>query len=356
MRKPIFTLSIVALPFMALLVVLAVAPQSQSQTTDAPKEKNKTTNTTADAKTATQTVGTTLETTAKTDDDLVALNPKRTVLLDRTGKRLLLKTTVCMDNGLLEMLVCQAGTKEHESILSIDSKSYIVHAGLLALGAKVGKPVEFVPEFAPPTGEELDIFVTWKDKRGKVQRKPVNQWIRHSIYRYFEFPLKKLPDGFELPKDDDLRYDELNEVLLWFGPMKTEKRDELLKLSDDAEYKKGIRYFYKNGQSRPMQARFIFAGSSFYVDEDTNKRLYRGEGGYLICVANFPSATIDIAIESSAEGEGQMFEAWTERLPAKGTEVTVELIPRGFYAGEPKTKTGAKAKLPFDAVAPKSVD
>jgi hypothetical protein len=273
---------------------------------------------------------------------LVKLNKQGTVLLDPFGKRLLLKTKVCLTDGVLEMLVCQEGTKEHESILSIDARSYVVHAGLLALGAKPGRPIQFVPKFSPPTGQEIDIFVTWRDKRGEIHRKPVNEWIRYSIYRYFEFDLKKLPAGFELPANDDLRYDELNQYLLWFGPMTAKKRDKLLALSSDKQYQAGIRYFYKSGQSRQLKAKFVFAGSSFYVDEDTGERQYRGEGGYLICLANFPSATIDIAIESSAEGEGQMFEAWKERLPPKGTDVTVELIPRGLSRPRSKSQPNAE--------------
>lgn len=286
--------------------------------------------------------------TVKLDPNLIPLNPKGTVLLDKVGKRVLLKTKVCMNNGLLEMLVCQAGSKEHESILSIDAKSYVVHAGLLALGAESGAPVSFAPEFSPPTGEELDIFVSWTDKQGKPHRQNVGEWVRYSIHRYFEIPLE-LPKGFELPDEEDLRYDELNKYLLWFGPMKPEKRDQLLKLSDDKPFQAAIHKFYKLGVSRQMKAKFIFAGSSFYVDEETNERLYRGEGGYLICVANFPSATVDVAIESSAEGDTQMFEAWTDRVPPIGTDVTVELIPRGIVTKKPKTSNAASASKVSDA-------
>ena len=76
-----------------------------------------------------------------------------------------------------------------------------------------------------------------------------------------------------------------------------------------------------------MKADWVFAGSGFYTDEDTGKKFYLAEDGDLICVANFAGATVDVSVESSSQGEGLLFEAFTERIPPKGTPVTLELIP-----------------------------
>ena len=255
------------------------------------------------------------------------LNENETVLLDTKRGRILLRTKVVLRRGVLEMFVCPKGTKEHESILSVDAKAYVVHAGLLALGAKSGAPVSFSPKYTPPTGHEIEIFVSWKDANGKLHRRPAYEWIRHSIYRYYEMPMQQLPDGFKLPENDELRYDKYNKQILWFGPMTAEKRDELLVLSGDPGYQKAIRRFFELSQSRPMKADFIFAGSGFRTDETTGKRYYQAEGGDLICVANFPSATIDVSIESTADGDTLMFESWEERIPPRGTDVLVELVP-----------------------------
>lgn len=89
---------------------------------------------------------------AKKSKEPVPLNKSGTVLLDVDGKRLLLKTKVCLREGVLEMFCCLKQTKEHESILSIDSEAYVIHTGLLALGAKPGSPVKIQPEYAPPKG------------------------------------------------------------------------------------------------------------------------------------------------------------------------------------------------------------
>lgn len=268
-------------------------------------------------------------------DKLVALNKEGTVLLDASGKRLLLKTTVVFREGLLEMLCCLKQTKEHESIVSVDAKAYVVHTGLLALGAEPGKPVQFVPKFSPPSGQRIDIFVQWKDERGRLQRVPAQQWIRHITRRYYGEPLAQLPDGVRIPEDSELRYDRKNRELSWYGPMSAEERNALLNLSNDPAFQAAIKSFFKRSQPRQMQSPWVFVGSSFVEDEETGKKYYQAEGGDLICVANFPSATIDVGVESSATGEESLlYEAYTERIPPLGTEVTIELIPVFKKPGE----------------------
>ena len=88
------------------------------------------------------------------------------MLVDAERKRLLLKTTVVQREAMLEMFLCKVGTKEHETVVSIDSDAYVIHAGLLAIGAKPGDPVEFTPNYKPPTGQIIDIFVNWTDEDG----------------------------------------------------------------------------------------------------------------------------------------------------------------------------------------------
>lgn len=278
---------------------------------------------------------------APKEDKLVPLNKGGTVLLDAAGKRLLLKTEVCLREGALEMLVCLKQTKEHESILALDGKAQIVHAGLLALGANPGMPVQFSPEYRPPTGQKIEIFLQWADADGKLQRVPAKSWVRHATRRYWAEKLDSLPPDLELPEDGNLKYDEKHKELLWYGPMTDEERDELLALSKDKKYQAAIRAFHEQGQSREMKAEWIFAGSSFYVDEATGRKAYQAEGGDLICVSNFSTATIDVSIESSASENQQVFEAWTERIPPLGTPVTVELIP--VFDAAPVKKSAAAA-------------
>ena len=89
-----------------------------------------------------------------------------------------------------------------------------------------------------------------------------------------------------------------------------------------------------------FRSHWVFAGSGFTVDEQTGKQTYNAEHGDVICVANFPTSMIDVAVESSSSGEASvLFEPWTERVPPIGTEVTVELVP---VFEKPKKKPTAK--------------
>lgn len=265
----------------------------------------------------------------------VPLNKSGTVLLDVAGKRILLKTKVVLREGLLEMLVCKKETKEHESILSLDAQAYVVHTGLLALGMKPGTPVEFSPKYQPATGQRVDIFLQWTDEKNKRHREPAQKWIRHATQRFYGVEMQKLPDGVVIPKESELRFDDVNKELSWFGIMSREERDRLLALSGDPEFRKAIESFYARSQLKLMDANWIFVGSYFHEDREGRKH-YTAEGGDVICVANFPSAMIDVDVESSASGsENLLFEPHTPKIPPLDTEVLVEIVPVFEKAVEP---------------------
>lgn len=290
-----------------------------------------------------------VEKTAK-PGKLTPLNKQGTVVMDPVGKRLLLKGRVCLRKGTLELLCCLKQTKEHESIFSVDTKADVVHAGLLAIGAEQGKPVEYEPQFKPPTGQQIDIFVTWKDEKGKEQRVPGQDLIRYVTHRFFSEKLEKLPSDVKITERlDELRYDTKNKELIWYGPMTEEAKKKFLAMSKDKDFKRCIEQFYKRTQPKQMDAHWVFSGSSFYEDEETKQKFYRAEDGDLICVANFGSATIDVATRSGNGSEDLLFEAWTERIPAVDTPVTIELIPvaaKSEKAAKPVESKPAETKKP----------
>ncbi|HSG68804.1 MAG TPA: YdjY domain-containing protein [Planctomycetaceae bacterium] len=275
----------------------------------------------------------------------VALNPQKTVLLDRDDHKLILETEVVLRAGLLEMLVCLKQTKEHESILSLDAKAATVHAGLLALGSQPGTPVKFDPEFQPPQGQVIEIWMMWKDAEGKWQRTKAQNWIRSVTRKYHIAKLEQFPAGVKIPEDSDLRYDDKFHELLWFGMMSDRDRDRMLALSADAKYQAAVKELHKISQVVPMTADWVFSGSGFYRDEATGQQHYLAEGGDLICVANFSTATLDVREKSSANSEGGLsYEAWEERIPPLGTKVRVELIPVKPEPEEKQPPADAPAK------------
>jgi len=72
---------------------------------------------------------------------------------------------------------------------------------------------------------------------------------------------------------------------------------------------------------------WVFAGSSFWTDPADGTEYYQADGGDLICVSNFPTAMLDLPVESSQSNEALLFEAFAGRVPPRGT--AVELIFSG---------------------------
>jgi hypothetical protein len=255
-----------------------------------------------------------------------ALNPEGTVLLDISNRQVILRTEVACRDCVLEMLLVPEQNREHETILRIRSKAYVIHTALLALGLEPGTAATFSPEFVAPTGPELTIEAVWLNDKGEVQKQRVQEWIRHNIHRYYTAPLSGPPPGLQLPYKN-LRWDKFNNEILWFGPMTVEERDDLLSKWKKEEYQKAIRGFFDQSQSRPMKAQFVFAGSAMLKDEMTGEEYYLAEGGHMICTSNFSDALLDVREESSANDGSQTYAGWTEKIPPLGTPVLLYLKP-----------------------------
>jgi hypothetical protein len=106
------------------------------------------------------------------------LSPKFDVWVDAAKGVVIVDGRIALRRGMLEMFSCTRNTKEHESIVAADAQAFLVHAGLLRLGAEVGSPVQFVPVFKPPTGTEIGIDVLWHDAEGKEHTARAQDWIR----------------------------------------------------------------------------------------------------------------------------------------------------------------------------------
>jgi hypothetical protein len=195
-------------------------------------------------------------------DDLKKMNPLFPVWIDMKNKRVVVQGVVCQTNAPLEMFAVVTGTKEHEAILSIPIEAKVVHAALLAVGAEAGQPVQFGPN---PTD--------YKPATGSE----------------IEITLKWKNDKGEL---QTARAQE------WIKNVKTGK---------------------------PMEHNWVFGGSGFWKDEKTGVEYYKAEGGDFICVSNFPSAMLDLPIESSQSNDELLFQANSERIPPRGTPVTMIL-------------------------------
>jgi len=222
------------------------------------------------------------------------LMPNMPVWIDTKRKMVIMDGEICLRKGSLEMFACLRQTKEHESVVAVATDAYVVHAALLAIGAEQGRPVEFDPEYQPPSGQKIDVLVQWKDENGKLQTRRAQDWVRDARS-------KKV-----------MKYD-------WVFPGS---------------------YFWKDVSIEAVQK-----AKEEGVDPDTlpGKMVYAAEGGELICVSNFKSSMMDLPVPSTDANNDLWFEAFTENIPAEGTKVRLFLIPQESQEKKPADE-GAEAK------------
>lgn len=108
------------------------------------------------------------------------LMPDYDVWIDPRRKLVIMDGEVCLREGQLEMFACPKRSKEHESIVAVNTKAFAVHAALLAVGADKGTPVQFAPEYKPATGDEVSVYLLWFDEQGNKQTARAQEWIRNA--------------------------------------------------------------------------------------------------------------------------------------------------------------------------------
>lgn len=82
----------------------------------------------------------------------------------------------------LEVMVCTRDSKEHESLVMTDAKPREVHAALLLIGLKPGRPgsVQFDGKSlnrTPPTGDGVSVTIAYKDAQGREVECSAADWI-----------------------------------------------------------------------------------------------------------------------------------------------------------------------------------
>ncbi len=96
-----------------------------------------------------------------------------------------IQATVCLREGLLELVACAKGTKEHESIIAIQARPSHIHAALLLLGAEPGAPALMKLDDAErnvwvpisPRGSEVDAYLVITDTNGQLTERPISDFI-----------------------------------------------------------------------------------------------------------------------------------------------------------------------------------
>lgn len=94
-------------------------------------------------------------------------------------------STICLDKGMLELVACTKGTKEHESIVAIEARPTHIHTALLLLGARAGNPAILQPPKGedqgwtdiPPRGDAVDVLLVFPDMTGRPVAHPISKFI-----------------------------------------------------------------------------------------------------------------------------------------------------------------------------------
>jgi hypothetical protein len=202
------------------------------------------------------------------------LAPFHDMKIDVKNRRIILQSEVCLTDGILELLVCKANSKEYESILSTRASASDLHAALLALGLTPGLPARaaVAPDrqttvSLPPQGAELSIRLRWKDAKTAVHEVGASDWLELSGMK---------PKETIMPKN-----------WVFVG-------------SD------------------------ITPGGTYWADDD----------GDVISVSNFAASVIDVPFESSRVGRVVTYRTRTAVIPAKGTavDVIIEALPNAEHA------------------------
>ncbi len=111
--------------------------------------------------------------------------------LDKNTGSLTILGKVNMDKGALEYLICTPHGSTHESLLVATVQPSDVHLGMLLLGAVGAGILTPAPSDAPPPqinadylkhaprlkGDTITLTAKWKDKTGKEQNTPVEDWV-----------------------------------------------------------------------------------------------------------------------------------------------------------------------------------
>lgn len=203
----------------------------------------------------------------------VVLNKARTIMLEvpKNGPRKVhILAEVCLREGPLEVFLCKARTKEHESILAADFDARDLHTALVTAKANPGSPVQFFnqktmkEEFRPATGSKIRITLTY-NLGGKPTTAIAQEWIR------------------------------------------------------DAKTKKD------------MTHEWVFAGSRLFKnpEDPLAPDYYCANNGEVISISNFIDAMLDLPVKSPRESAALAFESNPTKIPPKGTKVlvTLEVVP-----------------------------
>lgn len=211
------------------------------------------------------------------------------VTINLEGRFVDIEAVICLDRGMLELVACTKGSKEHESIVAIEARPMHIHTALLLLGTKAGNPAILRPPRGeeqgwinqPPRGGGVEVFLVFPDKAGKLAEHPISRFITRS------------------PAEAEVRRD------------------------DPADQRKDGTF--------PTHT-FLFAGSRLVGDGPDPRRYLSDESGNVISVVTFGDELLCLPEIHSDQKNSLEWQVNAAGLPAVGTQVTLRLRPQASPA------------------------
>lgn len=193
---------------------------------------------------------------------------------------------VTLTDGLLELIACTKGTKEHESILAILASPLHVHTALLLIGARNGTPAMRRPANEElthwihyrPTGDSIAVSLLFEGPDGIISERPISDFIKRT----------------ESDAHRSRRGDTIDEIA----------EDEAAKKFPDV---------------------FLFTGSHLLENKDGTKQYLADTSGHAVTISTFGDELLGLAdIQSHANGE-LIWEVDATHLPPMDSKVTLRL-------------------------------
>ena len=192
-----------------------------------------------------------------------------------------LEATVCLDEGLLELVACRKGTKEHESIVAVEALPMHIHTALLVLGATNGHPAMRQPRGppgvgwidVPPEGDPIEVFLVIPDADGQPAEHPISEFV-------------SLADG-------------------------------------DSDGAAG-----EGGDEGGFPDAFVFAGSQLRDNGDGPRTYLADESGNVISIATFGDELLCLDGIHGHGNDALLWQINPDNLPPIGTKVTLRLRVR----------------------------
>ena len=101
------------------------------------------------------------------------------VRIDWQQRAVEVEATICLRQGVLELLACSPQTREHESILAVRARPIRIHQAMGLIGLKPGSPARYDSKrgrWVEASGEALRLEVRYRTK-DTIKTVPIEQWL-----------------------------------------------------------------------------------------------------------------------------------------------------------------------------------